>query len=217
LGIACTVLLGARAEANLLTNGSFEDGTFVPDVNHTMILNLGSTAMTGWTVSADQLAWIDAGNPFGLSAQDGNGFLDLTAYPAGPPFGGVTQTIATVPGQQYVLSFYLGTYTQRWGGPPVSIMAAAGNASQNFTVSTTSTSSTWTPFSMNFTATAASTPVTLTGSAGFEYIGLDNVDVEGVGGSAVPEPGSYLLVFGGLGMLAASRYRRWMGARSPRD
>src|SRR5205085_1166874 len=107
----------------------------------------------------------------------------------------------TVAGQQYVLSFYLGTYTQRWGGPPVSILASAGSTSQNFTVSTTSSSSTWTPFSMLFTATLPTTPITLTGSAGFQYIGLDNVSVEGLGGSAVPEPGSSALMFSGLTLL----------------
>ena len=149
----CILLLAASAEANLITNGSFEnENGFVPDAFSTMILNLGSTTMTGWTVSADQLAWIHVGTVWGLSAQDGNYFLDLTAYPAGPPFGAVTQSIATVPGQQYLLSFELGSYTQRWGGPPVSITASAGATSQTFTVSTTSTASTWTPFAMLFTA-----------------------------------------------------------------
>ena len=204
LGVACVAPL---AHANLLTNASFEDGSFVNQGNATMVLNAGSTSITGWTVSADQLAWIDMGNPFGLSAQDGNRFLDLTAYPAGAPFGGVSQSIATIPGQQYELTFYLGTYTQRWGGPPVSILASAGNTSRTFTVSTTSTASTWTPFSMLFMATSATTPVTLTGSAGFEYIGLDNVSVEGVAGTTIPEPATYLLMATGLATLIAGRRR----------
>lgn len=55
-----------------------------------------------------QLAWITASNPWGLSAQDGDSFLDLTAHPTGAPFGGISQDIATVLGQQYELSFYLG-------------------------------------------------------------------------------------------------------------
>ncbi|MCZ2073466.1 MAG: DUF642 domain-containing protein [Bryobacterales bacterium] len=174
-----------------------------------MVLPVGSMSITGWTVINDQLAWIDIGNPWGLTAQDGDRFLDLTAYPTGAPFGGVSQTITTVAGQQYMLSFYLGTYTARWGGPPVSISAAAGNASQTFTVSTTSIASTWTPFSMLFTATSPNTAVSLTGSAGLRYIGLDNVSVESVGGSPIPEPGTYLMVAGGLMLLAArGRHRR---------
>ena len=208
VGVACMVFLTAHADANLITNGSFELGGFVNQGGATMILIPGSTSITDWTVVGDQLAWIDSGNPWGLSAQDGNRFLDLTAYPAGAPFGGVSQNIATTAGQQYELSFYLGTYTQRWGGPPVSILASGGNTSQNFTVSTTSTSSTWTPFSMIFTATSANTAVTLNGSAGFQYIGLDNVSVEQVGGSPIPEPGTYALLTTGLALFAVAARQR---------
>src|SRR5215470_919203 len=105
LSVACMV---PTAHANMLTNGSFELGAFVNQGNATMVLNVGSTSITGWTVVTDQLAWIDTGNPFGLSAQDGNRFLDFTAYPAGAPFGGISQSLATIPGQQYELSFDLG-------------------------------------------------------------------------------------------------------------
>lgn len=43
---------------------------------------------------------------------------------------------------------------------------------------------------MLFTATSASTPITLTGAAGFEYIGSDNVSVNPSSGPITPEPGS---------------------------
>jgi hypothetical protein len=67
-----------------------------------MILPLGSTTITGWTVVADQIAWMNAGNLWGLSAQDGNKFLDFAAYPAGAPFGRISQNITTIAGHQYV-------------------------------------------------------------------------------------------------------------------
>jgi hypothetical protein len=204
LSVVCVV---PAAHANLLTNGSFELGAFVNQGNETMVLNVGSTTITGWAVVTDQLAWIDTGNPWGLSAQDGNRFLDFTAYPTGAPFGGVSQNLATITGQQYQLSFYLGSYTARWGGPPVSILASAGGTSQTFTVSTTSAVSTWTPFSMLFTATSANTAIALIGSAGFQYIGLDNVSVDAIAGSAVPEPGTYALIIAGIGLLAAAGHR----------
>ena len=114
----------------------------------------------------------------------------------------------TIPGQQYELSFYLGTYTQRWGGPPVSITASAGNASETFTVATTSTASTWTQFSMQFMATAANTPVTLIGSAGFQYIGLDNLSVENIGGTPIPEPRTYVLMTTALALLIGAGHRK---------
>lgn len=199
LGLGSLLLLHANATASLLTNGGFELGALVNDGNSTMTFSAGPTNITGWNAVGRQVSWIEAGNPFGLSAQDGSRFLDLTAYVAGPPFGGVTQTISTNAGQQYILSFFLGTYTLRWGGPPVSIVASAGGTSQTFTVSTTSTASTWTPFSMLFTASSANTAITLTGAAGFNYIGLDNVGVDA--GTVTPEPLSYALIAIGLGLL----------------
>jgi hypothetical protein len=195
--LACFV----PAEADLINNGSFELGTFVDDGNGTDSFIAGPTTITGWTAVGRQVSWIRSPNPWSLSAQDGNRFLDLTGYATGAPFGGVTQTIATVVGQQYDLSFYLGSYTQIWGGPPISILAAAGSTNQTVTVSTTSTASTWTPFSILFTASSANTPITLTGAAGVEYIGLDNVTVDAV--SAVPEPESAALMVLGLGLLGS--------------
>ena len=47
---------------------------------------------------------------------------------------------------------------------------------------------------MTFTALGANTDLTLTGSQGFQYIGLDNVSVEVIGSTAVPEPASIALL-----------------------
>lgn len=204
--LICTLACFVSAQAALITNGSFELGTFVNDGNGTDSFSAGPTAITGWAAVGRQVSWIQTPNPWGLSAQDGTHFLDLTGYNTGAPFGGVTQTIATTVGQQYDLSFFLGSYTQRWGGPPVSIVAAAGSTTQTFTVSTTSTASTWTPFSMLFTATSPNTTITLTGAAGVEYIGLDNVSVDPAG--AVPEPESWMLMVLGLGLLVSIGRRR---------
>lgn len=214
--IMTVVALGIAfsARANLLTNGSFESGTFTPDANQTQTFTAGATTMTGWTTTGNFVSWIGAGNPFGLLAQDGSFLLDLTGYHAGAPFGGVTQTIATTVGQQYVLSFYLGSYTSVWGGPPVSIAASAGGTSATFTDSAAHAASTWTPQQLVFTASAAATAITLTGSAGNNYIGLDNVSVEactpGAAGCgsvpSVPVPGTLgLLALGVLGLGALRR------------
>jgi hypothetical protein len=202
------ILVATMAQAIPISNPSFETGTLVNDGTGTMILPVNSLQITGWTVVADQLAWILSPNSWGLAANDGNRFLDLTAYPTGAPFGGVRQTLSTTPGDLYQLSYDLGSYTQRWGGPPVSIIASAGNATQQCTVSTPSTASTWTQCSMTFTALAANTDLTLTGSQGSQYIGLDNVRVEAIGTTAVPEPASMALLGTGLAALAARRRRK---------
>ena len=212
--LAMVTFAGSATAAPIaITNNSFETGSFVNDGNGTMVLPVGSTAITGWTVTADQLAWITMPNPWGLAPQDGTRFLDLTAYPAGAPFGGISQTLSTTIGNAYQLSYYLGTYTAAWGGPPVSILASAGGASQTCTVGTTSAQSTWTPCTMNFVAAGASTLLSFLGTQGFQYIGLDNVVVDDLGPStgpppSVPEPA--LLALLGLGAFRVSvrRYRR---------
>jgi len=205
MGFMYLACAATPASANLLTNGSFESGTLVNDGNATQTFNAGPTAITGWSAIGRRVSWIEAGNPFGIMAQDGSRFLDLTAYNPGAPFGGVTQTIGTTIGDQYDLSFYLGSYTSVWGGPPVSILVSAGGTSQTFTDSAATTASTWVRFSMPFNATSTSTAISLTGAAGVNYIGLDNVDVELVGIvplSGAPEPGTYALIALGFGALA---------------
>ena len=142
------------AQANLITNGSFEDTTnFVPDPGHpgddTARLPVGSTAMTGWTVVNSGLAWIGPTNPFGLSASDGSYFLDLTDYTDAAPYGGVTQSIATVLGQHYRLTFDLGSSSTF--GIPDSILASAGLASNTF-VSTLGGTDNWESETLDFVA-----------------------------------------------------------------
>ena len=62
--LACgATLLASAADANLLVNGSFEDGNFVNPGSATMSLPIGSTAITGWSTVGDTLAWIGTGNP----------------------------------------------------------------------------------------------------------------------------------------------------------
>lgn len=216
VGLTFAIAAASAAHANLLINGSFEEGTHTNDGNNTETFLAGATDITGWTTVGSHVSWIADPNPFLLTAQNGTLFLDLTGYTAGAPFGGVTQTIATTPGSTYQLSFQLGSFTARWGGPPVSITASAGSTSEVFTDAATHSASTWTPETLDFTATGPSTVITLEGAAGFNYIGLDNVDVEcassagcaGGGGTGAPEPATLSLLGLGLASLAMARRRR---------
>ncbi len=167
---------------NLLTDGSFEDTSdFAPPNNDTMELSVGSTAMAGWTVvGSEPLDWIGPTNPFGLAAENGSYLLDLTGYNSGTPFSGVSQTIATTAGDQYQLSFELGSSSN--GGLPDGITASAGGTSQTFT-STLSGTNNWQLETLDFTAAGTATTISLVGASGDNYIGLDDVSVTPEGAS----------------------------------
>jgi len=206
LQTASAVLLAVAtnlAQANLLTNGSFESGAFAPPSNQTMSLAPGSTALSGWQIVNDSLAWIGVGDPWGLDAQDGNLFLDLSDYSAGAPFGGIQQTFATTPGYKYTTTFHLGSST-RWGRPAALTASAAGQ-SATFTSATVGTNNDWQQFSFVFVASSTATTLSFVGSSGVNYIGLDNV-ITTV--SAVPEPASYALMMAGITVLGLAARRR---------
>jgi len=213
---ASLLVVGAPVHANLISNGSFESGAKTGNTDTTLLVD-DNTTMAGWAVVNDRIDWITGGSQWGLAPADGNAFLDLTRLEAGPPFGGVSQQITTTAGQKYLLTFSLGSYTERWGGPSVSITASAGATSQTFTNSSATAISTWTTEQMLFTASGASTLVTLVGSAGYNYIGLDAVSVElcpaGAEGCEVAPPPSNVPVPATLGLLALGavgivRFRR---------
>jgi Protein of unknown function (DUF642)/PEP-CTERM motif len=218
LAAMCLLLGASLAQAqNLLVNGSFEDGAFVNQGNQTMSPAAGSTVITGWTVVTDSTAWINAGNPFGLAASDGSRFLDLTNYSAGAPFAGLSQSFATTAGAAYTLSFDLGG-SNAWGRPDALIASAAGT-SASFTTglaSATTPNNDWYHESMTFTATGATTTLTLQGSVGFNYIGLDNVVVALLSAPgttpdpvpAIPEPSTWALMLAGLAAIGGTARRR---------
>lgn len=172
------------APANLVVNGSFETFTcpvsFAPDGSGVMSLPPGSTAIPGWTTTTHELAWVMNVNSFGPRTLYGSLFLDLTGYHDASPYGGLTQTLATTPGQTYRLSFAIGAH----GGTssyrePMTVAVTVGSVSNSFTFTPTGTGNQWGAFTMNFTAKSAFTPLTFIGtaSAGGAFLGLDNVSV----------------------------------------
>lgn len=201
LGLA---LMGAgAAHANLLLNGSFEAGAFVPPANQTMTLSPGSQALTGWQVANDAVAWIGVGDPWGLDAQDGGLFLDLSDYSAGAPFGGVQQAFSTTPGYEYTVRFHLGS-SNAWGRPSALTVSAAGQ-SATFTGATAGGTNDWQPFSFVFVADSAVSTLRFVGASGVNYIGLDNISAAV---TAVPEPASVALLLAGMATIGAMYRRR---------
>jgi hypothetical protein len=185
--VVLTLMISSQASAQLITNGSFEQGAFVADGNHLMSLPVGSTVMTGWTTINAEILWANNSNPFVSPASNGSMFVDLTGYHDASPYGGVKQTVTLVPGQAYKLTFDEGVKqgSSVYGGPVTIRATASGIASQDFTYNPSGTGTLWGTMEYDFVAIAASTDISLLGitSGGGQYIGLDNVSLV-----PVPEP-----------------------------
>jgi uncharacterized protein DUF642/PEP-CTERM motif-containing protein len=185
LGMGTAVL--AHADNNLVTNGSFETGDF-----------------TGWTLSGDTTftGVCNASTcPGGFPPEDGT----YAAYfgPVGDT-ATISQMIATTPGDQYSLSFYLANPV---GGTPNYFDVTFGNSSFSFT--NFGTAFTWQQFTLTTVATTDQTQLSFTFRNDPSYWFLDNVTVQQSGGT-VPEPGS-LLLFGsgvlGIAGIARQKFR----------
>jgi choice-of-anchor C domain-containing protein len=94
-------MLSPGAWANLVVNGSFEEATVDPGVGF-ITLQPGSGAITGWTVINGNPSIDYVGTLF--NASDGVRSVDLNGNNGA---GGIQQTIATIPGALYQLSFDL--------------------------------------------------------------------------------------------------------------
>ncbi len=201
----------ARA-SNLITNGSFEVGTpsdnpYDSSANSQQLLSGDTTSLSGWTVTgaaSSDIAWIGSSNTYGVTASQGSDFLDLTGWQWGGAGGkGVMQTISTVAGQQYTLSFDLGNSISYNYGGTNALSVQAGSLSQVVSSVGTQSVNAWDHYTLSFVAQSASTAVSFTGVQATYYIGLDNVSV-----TAVPEPETFALLLAGLGVVGAVARRR---------
>jgi choice-of-anchor C domain-containing protein len=158
----------------LIQNGSFESG---PSTGYWMPVFQGSTQIPYWNI---QLSSVDYCSTGLWQASDGRISIDLDGTP-GP--GGVSQTIATIPGQVYVVTFDLSAHGFLASGTTRKMTVSAAGQSAEFTgVATGSTrdmgyqSKQW-----QFTATSTSTQIAFNSYVGDSYGAvLDNVSVRPV-------------------------------------
>lgn len=209
VALAAALLVTAPVHANLLSNGSFENtgGTFVGNSQGYMTLFSGSTALPGWTVTANNLAWISNVNPFGNTSSQGDFNLDLTGVSDNGTFAALETSFSTTIGADYSVSFDLGANNGPCNGldctGPMGVRVdVTGSASRDFTgFDPAGPGQQWASYGFDFTATASTTTLRIAGlSAGRYYLGLDNVAV-------VPEPATWLLLAGGLLAVGAARRR----------
>jgi hypothetical protein len=135
-------------------------------------------------------------------------FVDLTGQANNKPYGGLEQVITTTAGATYQLTFDLGasTYYNSSGLGAAALTASAAGASQLYTLSPSSTNQ-WAAETLVFTATGSTTTIEFLADSAYtsKYVGLDNVSVQPVQTSSVPEidPASaasaLTLLLGGVG------------------
>jgi len=205
---ALSVLATGPVMADMVQNGSFENGTTIPPVGF-LGLAPGSTAITGWTVIGSGVRVVDyIGNYW--QASDGVRSVDLDGYLSGN--GGIEQVLSTVAGNTYWVSFDMAGNPE--SGPTtktMDVLAYDTNpltplASQSYSFSTVGHSKTamgWTPMEFVFVADASSTTlrfVSTTSGQGYGPV-VDDVSV-------VPAPAALLLGLLGLGSAGLKLRRR---------
>lgn len=207
LWAACVFVCPASAAVNLISNGSFEQGTFDGAPYDT--LSSGSSAIADWIIGGASIDWI--GNYW--QAGEGSRSIDLS----GTGLGSISQTFAAAIGQQYTVRFLIAGNPD---GPPTTktINVGVNGLDQTFNFvlgAATKESMNWTPASFSFIADNASETLQFTSlgcSDGREGVcsfgaAIDDVSVT----SGIPELstwGMMLLGFAGIGFVAYRRARK---------
>jgi hypothetical protein len=219
IAVAASFLVAASsAQANLLTNGSFELPPVPPGSFTTF--PAGSVLIPGWTVfgpaGTDVAIVSTTFTQSGVSfpAQEGIQWMDLTGLNSNSTEG-VSQAVTTMPGNQYQLSLHVGNTTGGTIFGTTSTVNVLLNGSLTFTdVNDTVSAATlnWEQFTHTFIASGAlSTLAFQNGDPSNDNSnGLDNVVLLDLGPavSPVPEPGTLALLAIGLATFGMARKRK---------
>lgn len=192
----------AQADTNLFVNGGFEN----PYIGY-IALPGGSTFVNGWTTVLSGVEFYDATSWGGGAPGGGKMVVDLANY-VYLTGGGIEQTIATVAGQAYDITFYAGNtaYAGRDGTGIVKLTIDGATTDYATAVATTGTMA-WKQITHSFMAASASTTVRFWNDQNpFAHFAI----IDGIGAAPsapVPEPGTWAMMLGGLGLLALARRR----------
>ena len=190
--LTCVLLSGASvAQANLVANGSFEEGSWMNTSGGWMRLNPGDASMTGWTVVDQYIAWGD--DPPGFPAVDGDRLLDMSGFAADSPNSKVQQVLSTDIGQDYLFSVQMtqsGLSNIKIDGALLTLDPVGGGGA-------------WTIYQAVFTAMSDATLLSIeNASPGNVIVFVDDVSVTAV----VPVPAAaWLLGTGLLGLIGVAR------------
>lgn len=187
--VAVTILLLAPAAfaQNLLSNGSFQTGSF-----------------SSWTTGGNfEDTEVVSGAFYDYTGgQDGNTFYAVLG-PVGSD-GTLSQSFATTAGTRYTFSFWIASV-----GDADSDFSAYWDGTQIYSVTDPDTGANWSQLTFTETGTGHDT-IQFDFRDDPEYIGLDNVSVVAAP-SSTPEPSSFLLMGSGALALAGVIRRKLRG------
>ena len=219
--IAACVLASVSPAGAQIVNGGFEQGTFGD--GSVRVISPGETAVSGWTVNGNPIAWYKTGyepnplNPIGVGAHSGDLAINLCDGSVSNLCDGsvrpvsISQTFELLPFVEQQLGFWVGNYRGNGGAVSIGVTIQDGTSNtillgETATAPATDSDSAWQEFTYAFTPTGRSNIISFSGIGdGYFYAGLDDVSV-----AAVPEPSTWalaLLGFLGLGALGMRRSR----------
>jgi choice-of-anchor C domain-containing protein len=197
-------LAAGSAEGATIVNGGFADGETAADGSYQTV-GVSSGVIPGWDVVGGDVDWIRGY----WQSSDGDGYsVDMN----GNNPGAIAQTIATITGAHYHLTFDMSANPDIGSGTRV-ILADTGGAATPFSYSFTvgpngRGNMNWVSKALDFTATGASTQIRFTSGSTDNCCwgaAIDNVAISG----GVPEPAAWALMIGGFfGAGVALRRRR---------
>jgi len=201
------IALAASASAALI-NGSFESPAGLP---LELVDSTNDEGAFGWTVVSGSVETV-ANNLNGsdLVAEDGVRYLDLDGFSGGH----ISQSMATVIGQTYLLTFVYSNNpfpgSTIPAGADVQLSDAQGVIGVNAIFHDTAAiagGADWTPYSQMFVAREASTSVDFISFGGGASLGgilLDAVSLD-VSPIVIPEPSTFGLVMAAVGLVMIGR------------
>jgi len=178
------LVLSVSASANLIQNGSFENGDYSQQNYSWVTVDNGQSNITGWDIGGVAVDWHNSAEFSPI--QDGLRAVDLNLNGGSGQTGTLSQTFATDAGTSYILDFYFAGPNTNFPNARQVQVDIAGSTAIFDQIASPNRDLVWGMHSLSFTAIDASTTLTFSSvdSAGYWGAVIDDVSVK------VPEPAS---------------------------